>query len=100
MRFLVLDEADRMVETGHFKELDSLLTLLTPTVKRQTFVLSATLTAQHRNFVPVSTCAAPSLSQGSVLCVRVVCARFVCARFVCVCVCVSCVGTRLVLSRL
>lgn len=55
VRFLVLDEADRMVETGHFKELDSLLTLLTPTVKRQTYVLSATLTAQHRNFVPVST---------------------------------------------
>lgn len=55
VRFLVLDEADRMVESGHFKELDSLLGLLAPAVKRQTFVLSATLTAQHRNFVPVST---------------------------------------------
>lgn len=55
IRFLVLDEADRMVETGHFKELDSLLGLLADDVKRQTFVLSATLTAQHRKFVPVST---------------------------------------------
>ncbi len=28
VRFLVLDEADRMVENGHFRELDQLLALL------------------------------------------------------------------------
>lgn len=27
LHFLVLDEADRMIETGHFKELDGLLRL-------------------------------------------------------------------------
>lgn len=46
-RCLVIDEADRMVERGHFAELESLLEMLNtvhfnPT--RQTFVFSATLT--------------------------------------------------------
>lgn len=46
-RCLVIDEADRMVERGHFAELENLLEMLNtvhfnPT--RQTFVFSATLT--------------------------------------------------------
>uniref|UniRef100_A0A8P4K9R6 ATP-dependent RNA helicase n=1 Tax=Dicentrarchus labrax TaxID=13489 RepID=A0A8P4K9R6_DICLA len=50
LRCLVIDEADRMVERGHFAELDSLLEMLNtvhfnPT--RQTFVFSATLTMAH-----------------------------------------------------
>ncbi|XP_076604558.1 ATP-dependent RNA helicase DDX24 [Chaetodon auriga] len=50
VRCLVIDEADRMVERGHFAELDSLLEMLNtvhfnPT--RQTFVFSATLTMVH-----------------------------------------------------
>src|SRR5690349_14939874 len=63
IRFLVIDEADRMIERGHFQELESILLLLPkPTViesvdptataelapvyrtKRQTFIFSATLT--------------------------------------------------------
>ncbi|KAJ2995756.1 ATP-dependent RNA helicase [Globomyces sp. JEL0801] len=52
IRFLVLDEADRMLEAGHFKDLDAILESisnqkLTETdiraVKRQTFVFSATM---------------------------------------------------------
>ncbi|XP_033499050.1 ATP-dependent RNA helicase DDX24 [Epinephelus lanceolatus] len=47
LRCLVIDEADRMVERGHFAELENLLEMLNtvhfnPT--RQTFVFSATLT--------------------------------------------------------
>lgn len=47
LRCLVIDEADRMIERGHFAELESLLEMLNtvhfnPT--RQTFVFSATLT--------------------------------------------------------
>ena len=42
LRFLVLDEADRMIETGHFAELDSILKLT------------------HRSFQYVSCC--PSVS--------------------------------------
>uniref|UniRef100_A0A4W6FB83 ATP-dependent RNA helicase n=1 Tax=Lates calcarifer TaxID=8187 RepID=A0A4W6FB83_LATCA len=50
LRCLVIDEADRMVERGHFAELESLLEMLNtvhfnPT--RQTFVFSATLTMAH-----------------------------------------------------
>lgn len=49
-RCLVIDEADRMVERGHFAELENLLEMLNtahfnPT--RQTFVFSATLTMVH-----------------------------------------------------
>ena len=49
-RCLVIDEADRMVEKGHFAELESLLEMLNTihfNPKRQTFVFSATLTMAH-----------------------------------------------------
>ncbi|XP_060938919.1 ATP-dependent RNA helicase DDX24 [Limanda limanda] len=50
LKCLVIDEADRMVERGHFAELENLLEMLktvhfNPT--RQTFVFSATLTMAH-----------------------------------------------------
>lgn len=47
LKCLVIDEADRMVERGHFAELESLLEMLNTVhfnPKRQTFVFSATLT--------------------------------------------------------
>ncbi|XP_067099780.1 ATP-dependent RNA helicase DDX24 [Osmerus mordax] len=50
IRCLVIDEADRMVERGHFAELESLLEMLNTihfNPKRQTFVFSATLTMAH-----------------------------------------------------
>lgn len=58
LRHLVLDEADRLVESGHFKELDRVLDLVYSSLERaqqlQTFVFSATLTfdpksAYHRS---------------------------------------------------
>ncbi|KAM5273667.1 ATP-dependent RNA helicase DDX24 [Ctenodactylus gundi] len=51
LRCLVVDEADRMVEKGHFAELSQLLELLNDSQynpKRQTFVFSATLTLVHQ----------------------------------------------------
>ncbi|XP_051579156.1 ATP-dependent RNA helicase DDX24 [Myxocyprinus asiaticus] len=50
LRCLVIDEADRMVERGHFAELENLLEMLNTSQfnpKRQTFVFSATLTMVH-----------------------------------------------------
>ncbi|XP_056103541.1 ATP-dependent RNA helicase DDX24 [Rhinichthys klamathensis goyatoka] len=50
LRCLVIDEADRMVEKGHFSELESLLEMLNTSQfspRRQTFVFSATLTLVH-----------------------------------------------------
>ncbi|KAM6912263.1 ATP-dependent RNA helicase DDX24 [Xenentodon cancila] len=50
LRCLVIDEADRMVERGHFAELENLLEMLNTThfnPARQTFVFSATLTMVH-----------------------------------------------------
>ncbi|XP_060919469.1 ATP-dependent RNA helicase DDX24 isoform X1 [Labrus mixtus] len=50
LRCLVIDEADRMVERGHFAELESLLEMLNTVhfnPMRQTFVFSATLTMAH-----------------------------------------------------
>ena len=54
LRFLVLDEADRMVESGHFREMRKMMDLMnaetddhmlqTARRKRQTFLLSATMT--------------------------------------------------------
>lgn len=48
LRHLVLDEADRLVEAGHFRELDAILGLVYSSLARpaqlQTFVFSATLT--------------------------------------------------------
>eukprot|EP00921_Rhytidocystis_pertsovi_P018520 GHVQ01029294.1.p1 GENE.GHVQ01029294.1~~GHVQ01029294.1.p1 ORF type:complete len:408 (+),score=56.42 GHVQ01029294.1:124-1347(+) len=47
LRFLVLDEADRLVEDGHFKEMDSILKSIYKAAGRldqlQTFVFSSTL---------------------------------------------------------
>ncbi|XP_010122502.1 PREDICTED: ATP-dependent RNA helicase DDX24, partial [Chlamydotis macqueenii] len=51
LRCLVIDEADRMVEKGHFLELSQLLEVLNDSQynpKRQTFVFSATLTLVHQ----------------------------------------------------
>ncbi|KAM9294388.1 ATP-dependent RNA helicase DDX24 [Gastrophryne carolinensis] len=51
LRCLVIDEADRMVEKGHYAELSQLLEMLSEThynPKRQTFVFSATLTLIHQ----------------------------------------------------
>ncbi|KAK2167677.1 hypothetical protein LSH36_25g03069 [Paralvinella palmiformis] len=50
--FLVIDEADRMVEKGHFQEMSQLLDIINSDQqrkeKRQTFVFSATLTFVHQ----------------------------------------------------
>lgn len=50
-RFLAIDETDRMLERGHFKELQNLLERLNLDEKkkkqRQNFVFSATLTLVH-----------------------------------------------------
>ncbi|ELU02510.1 hypothetical protein CAPTEDRAFT_152919 [Capitella teleta] len=52
IRFLVLDEADRMVEKGHFEELEKILGTINSDAenekRRQTFVFSATLTYTHK----------------------------------------------------
>ncbi|XP_048829764.1 ATP-dependent RNA helicase DDX24 isoform X2 [Brienomyrus brachyistius] len=51
LRSLVIDEADRMVEKGHFAELENLLEMLNNShfsPERQTFVFSATLTMVHQ----------------------------------------------------
>ncbi|XP_067894843.1 ATP-dependent RNA helicase DDX24 [Heterodontus francisci] len=51
LRCLVIDEADRMVEKGHFAELSQLLELLHEKEyhpKRRTFIFSATLTMVHQ----------------------------------------------------
>ncbi|XP_028352163.2 ATP-dependent RNA helicase DDX24 [Physeter macrocephalus] len=51
LRCLVVDEADRMVEKGHFAELSQLLEVLSDAQynpKRQTLVFSATLTLVHQ----------------------------------------------------
>lgn len=51
LRCLVIDEADRMVEKGHYAELSQLLEMMTDVhfkSKRQTFVFSATLTLIHQ----------------------------------------------------
>lgn len=49
VKHFVVDETDRMVEKGHFAELEEILQLLTSSDnnKRQTFVFSATLTMLH-----------------------------------------------------
>ena len=48
IKYLVIDEADRMVEKGHFQDLVKLLDLLKQTQgQRQVFVFSATLTLTH-----------------------------------------------------
>ena len=50
LRYLVIDEADRMLEQGHFEDLTKLLELINTkefSKKRQTYVFSATLTTTH-----------------------------------------------------
>lgn len=51
LRYLAIDETDRMVERGHFEELTQLLERINSNeaanVKRQNFVFSATLTLVH-----------------------------------------------------
>ncbi|CAJ0579878.1 unnamed protein product, partial [Mesorhabditis spiculigera] len=49
MRALIIDETDRMVEKGHFEELEHILNHVrkSATEKLQTFVFSATLTYVH-----------------------------------------------------
>ncbi|XP_041268651.1 ATP-dependent RNA helicase DDX24 [Onychostruthus taczanowskii] len=56
LRCLVIDEADRMVEKGHFLELSQLLEILNDSQynpRRQTFVFSATLTLVHQTPIRV-----------------------------------------------
>ncbi|NWQ80577.1 DDX24 helicase, partial [Columbina picui] len=56
LRCLVIDEADRMVEKGHFAELSQLLEILNDSQynpQRQTFVFSATLTLVHQTPIRV-----------------------------------------------
>ena len=55
IKFLVLDEADRMLEKGHFKELKNISKIVNEnnsdtdsSVERQTFVFSATLSKDLR----------------------------------------------------
>jgi ATP-dependent RNA helicase DDX24/MAK5 len=50
VKFLVVDETDRMIERGHFSELENILKLLNgaPNSRAQTFVFSATLTLTHQ----------------------------------------------------
>lgn len=45
IKYLVLDEADRMVQVGHFQELETILTWISSdkSVTKQTFLFSATL---------------------------------------------------------
>lgn len=50
LKYLVIDETDRMIEKGHFAELEQILDTINnneENSKRQTFVFSATLTMLH-----------------------------------------------------
>lgn len=53
LKYLVIDETDRMIEKGHFAELEQILSTINnnnddqENTKRQTFVFSATLTMTH-----------------------------------------------------
>lgn len=53
IRFLVIDEADRMIEKGHYTELEKILNLVNSdeklTKKRQNFLFSATLTTNFND---------------------------------------------------
>jgi ATP-dependent RNA helicase DDX24/MAK5 len=53
IRFLVIDEADRMIEKGHYTELEKILNLVNSdeklTKKRQNFLFSATLTTNFHD---------------------------------------------------
>ena len=49
LKFVVVDETDRMIEKGHFEELDNILNVVREQApsKRQTLLFSATLTYVH-----------------------------------------------------
>lgn len=51
IRYLIIDEADRMLERGHFEELVKILDVINKkdykNLKRQTYMFSATLTTVH-----------------------------------------------------
>lgn len=50
LKYLVIDETDRMIEKGHFAEMEQILGTINSdeeNTKRQTFVFSATLTMTH-----------------------------------------------------
>ncbi|KAJ8341388.1 hypothetical protein SKAU_G00336790 [Synaphobranchus kaupii] len=70
LRCLVIDEADRMVQKGHFAELENLLEMLNNaqySPERQTFVFSATLTMVHKAPVRLMQKKATKLEQRSKL---------------------------------
>jgi len=53
LRYLAIDETDRMVEKGHFEELEKILEMIKSSpdkknVRRQTFIMSATLSLVHK----------------------------------------------------
>jgi ATP-dependent RNA helicase DDX24/MAK5 len=58
IKFLVIDEADRMLQNGHFQDLSKILDLISPTrsetVARQTFLLSATMVDKQAIFQNMS----------------------------------------------
>jgi len=50
IRYLAIDETDRMVEKGHFEELQKILEMVnnSENSRRQTFIMSATLSLVHK----------------------------------------------------
>ena len=56
LMFLVLDEADRMVEAGHYKELDELMKIARSSCveKTQTFIFSATLAVSQAKLAAIA----------------------------------------------
>lgn len=54
IKYLVIDEADRMLQNGHFKDLEKILDLLSPNnpeiCARQTFLISATMVEKKALF--------------------------------------------------
>lgn len=51
LRYLVIDEADRMLEKGHFEDLEKIFEIVNSggySQKRQNFMFSATLTCTHK----------------------------------------------------
>lgn len=66
IRFLVVDEADRMTERGYFAELRNILAMMKErgsSIARQIFVVSATLTFVHKGQTAAGRRKPPSLRQ-------------------------------------
>ncbi|XP_015782170.1 ATP-dependent RNA helicase DDX24 [Tetranychus urticae] len=66
IRFLVIDEADRMTEKGYFSELTNVLNLIKERgakISRQVFLLSATLTFIHKGPKLIKNMKQPNLRQ-------------------------------------